>query len=32
MYSRLLAWMKAAKHRDEMIKAIDRLEVVGEVS
>jgi hypothetical protein len=29
MYSRLPAWMKAAKHRDEMLKAIDRLETVG---
>jgi hypothetical protein len=29
MYSRLPPWMKAAKHRDEMLKAIDRLEAVG---
>jgi hypothetical protein len=32
MCSRLPAWMKAAKHRDEMLKAIERLEAMGVVS
>lgn len=32
MYSRLPSWMKVAKHRDEMLKALDRLEAVGAVT